>query len=190
MEKEKSVLPPASRWGQAARYPGLEPGGDALARLRLAAMAGHMAGDRRAARRAALIDLLADGRPHTGEEIRRRIAAELGHNPWGRWSNESVMRDIAALRRGGLRLAYSRRHGLSGYYLLYPPLGEPARVLGDPDLAWIERVRAMSVIEKNATAFGAADFALRQKRLILSEERPGWPAAAIDREARRLVFGV
>jgi hypothetical protein len=46
------------------------------------------------------------------------------------------------------------------------------------------------VPEKNERAFAAADFALRQKRLILAEEQPGWPADEIEREARRLVFGV
>ena len=185
-----TALYPAERWQQDARRHGPEPGGDSLARLRLAAMAGHMAGDRLAARRAALIDLLADGRPHVAEEIRCHVAAVLGYDPWGGRPNESLLRDVAALRRGGLRLAYSRRRGLSGYYLLYPPLGEPARAFGGPDAVWVERLRAMSVIEKNETAFAAADFALRQKRLILSEERPDWPAAAIDREARRLVYGV
>lgn len=187
---EAAVLSPSERWQQDARRSIVASGSDLLARLRLSAMAGHMAGDRRAARRAALIDLLADGRPHPGEEIRRRVATELGYEPWGRRPNESLMRDVAALRRGGLRLAYSRRRGLTGYYLLYPALGEPPGAFGGPDAVWIERVRGMSVIEKNNAAFGAADFALRQKRLILREERPDWTAAAIDREARRLVFGV
>jgi hypothetical protein len=41
----------------------------------------------------------------------------------------------------------------------------------------------MSVPKKNETAFGAADFALRQKRLILAEERPEWPRPSTARRA-------
>jgi hypothetical protein len=96
-----------------------------LVRLRLAAIAGHAAGDRRAARRGALIDLLADGRPHTGEAIREHISAALGSDPWGRRPDEGLLRDIAALRRGGVRVAYSRRRGTEGYYLQYPALERP-----------------------------------------------------------------
>jgi hypothetical protein len=54
----------------------------------------------------------------------------------------------------------------------------------------IEQLRRLSVAEKNEMAFAAADFALRQKRLILAKDHPDWPAERVDREARRLVFGV
>lgn len=49
-------------------------------RLRLAAMAGHMRVDKIAARRAAVIDLLADGRPHTREEIWEVVESQLGRD--------------------------------------------------------------------------------------------------------------
>jgi hypothetical protein len=182
---------PAARWREAAARPPEAGGG--LLRLRLAAMAGHIAGDRRGARRGALLDLLAGGHPLTGETLRAHVAAALGGDPWGRRPDEALLRDIAALRRGGLRVAYSRRSGTEGYYLQYPPLARPeALLVARPPAAdrWTRRLREMSVPERNETAFGAADFALRQKRLILAEERPAWPAKAIDREARRLVFGV
>jgi hypothetical protein len=162
-----------------------------LLRLRLAAMVGHTADDRVAARRGALIDLLADGRPHTSEAIREQIAARLGDNLWGKRPDEALRRDVAALRRGGVRVAYSRRRGLEGYYLQCPALEGtgPLPEFGRSDTRWVQQLRDMSVAEKNETAFGAADFALRQKRLILREEQPGWSAEEIDRAARRLVFG-
>lgn len=187
MDDLASKTAPGARWrADAAR-----PGGDWLSRLRLAAMAGHMAGDRPAARRGALIDLLADGRPHPGEEIREQLAAELGAGCWGKRPAEALLRDLKALRRGGIRIRYSRRSGSTGYYLAYPPLENAAAPRRSRiDEAWIARVRAMSVAEKNETAFAAAEFALNQKRLILREEQPDWPAEQIDREARRLVFGV
>lgn len=181
---------PAARWREDARREISNPSHSHLLRLRLAAMAGHIAGDRTAARRSALIDLLANGRPHPAEDIYRHVAAEFGGDPWGKRPDEALLRDVGALRRGGVRVAYSRRSGLEGYYLQYPPLTHtPSPEFNRVDAHWTEQLRAMSVPEKNETAFGAADFALRQKRLILSEEQPDWSAEQIDREARRLVFG-
>lgn len=178
----------ARRWQlEAART-----GDNSQLHLRLAAMAGHMTTDRVAARRGALIDLLADGRPHPGEDIQQHIAHELGGDCWGKRPSETLLRDLKVLRRGGIRIAYSRLPGLEGYYLQHPPLaGSPkaARFQSD-DATWTERLRAMPVEEKLAAAFAAADFALNQKRLILREERPEWPAEQVEREARRLVFGI
>jgi hypothetical protein len=54
----------------------------------------------------------------------------------------------------------------------------------------IERIKQLSAPEKNERAFAAADFALRQKKLILTEKYPEWPPEKVDREARRIVFGV
>lgn len=54
----------------------------------------------------------------------------------------------------------------------------------------VEYIRGLSVAEKNAWAFAAADFALTQKRLILAKEKPDWSDVKIEQEARRLVFGV
>jgi hypothetical protein len=176
------------RWRQdAARH-----GTDLHLRLRLAAMAGHMSTDRVAARRGVLIDLLADGRPHRREDIWQRIAQEVGDDCWGKLPGETLLRDLRALRRGGICIAYSRRPGLEGYYLQHPPLaGSPdaARFQSD-DPVWTERLRAMPVEEKLAAAFAAADFALNQKRLILREEWPEWSEEQVEREARRLVFGI
>lgn len=181
----------AVRWREDAARTTTAP----ALRLRLAAMAGHMTTDRRAARRGALIDVLADGRPHTGPAIRERLAAELGGDCWGARPDEALLRDMAALRRGGVRVAYSRRKGTEGYYLRYPSLGgwpaaEQPAIAGGPDSRWLEHIRALAVPQKNEVAFAAAEFALRQKRLILAEQQPDLPAEAIDRQARRLVFGV
>jgi hypothetical protein len=182
------AVDPVHRWRQDAARHGL----DVQLRLRLAAMAGHMSTDRVAARRGALIDLLADGRPHPGEDIRQHITQEMVNDCWGKRPGETLLRDLKVLRRGGIRIAYSRRPGLEGYYLQHPPLAglpNPARFQSS-DPAWTERLRAMPIEEKLATAFAAADFALKQKRLIMREERPEWPEEQVEREARRLVFGV
>jgi DNA-binding transcriptional ArsR family regulator len=184
----RNLTDPATNWERDAR----QPDQPAQTRLRLAAMAGHMRVDKIAARRAALIDLLADGRPHPREEICEMIAAQLGDGDcWGKVPQEALARDLAALRRGGIRIAYSRRPGIQGYYLQYPALARPPLPPYEA-VSWelIEALRQLSVPEKNKRAFAAADFALRQKRLILAAEHPNWPVAKVDTEARRLVYGI
>jgi hypothetical protein len=184
---EMKMEHPAAIWEQdAERQHGLPK-----TRLRLAAMAGHMQIDKIAARRAALVDLLADGRPHPREEIWERIAAQLNdENCWGKLPQEALARDLAALRKGGIRIAYSRQPETVGYYLQYPSLKRPStRQYEAVNWTLIEAIRQLSVPEKNERAFGAADFALRQKRLILAESHPDWPAAQVDRKARRQVYG-
>lgn len=177
---------PAARWQQAA----LKPAGDRLQHLRLAAMAGHMRLDKVAARRAALIDLLADGRPHPREEIWQTITTQLNEDCWGKRPKETLLRDLHALRQGQLRIAYSRRPGAIGYYLEHPPFAQSQPTLyGATNWLLVEQLRHLSIPEKNEMAFAAADFALRQKRLLLAEAQPGWTAEQIDQEARRLVYG-
>lgn len=177
---------PATQWqleAQKAQQP-------ARNRLRLAAMAGHMQVDKITARRAALIDLLADGRPHPREEIWETVAAQLDDDCWGKVPQEALARDLAALRQGGLRIAYSRRPEIAGYYLQYPPLERPSSPSYEA-ISWelIAAIGQLSVAEKNRRAFSAADFALRQKKLLLAEAQPDWPDAKLEQEARRQVFG-
>jgi hypothetical protein len=154
-------------------------------------MAGHMHLDKIAARRAALIDLLADGRPHPREEIWQTIAGRLGEDCWGKLPQEALARDLSALRKGGIRIAYSRRPEVTGYYLQHPPLQRPSRQQYEA-VNWelITHIGHLSVPEKNERAFAAADFALRQKKLILAESHPEWSPKQAANEARRLIFGV
>lgn len=147
--------------------------------------------DKIAARRAALIDILADGRPHPREEIWATVSSQLGENCWGKVPQEALARDLSALRQGGIRFAYSRRPEIQGYYLQYPHLQRPLLQTYE-SINWqlIDAIRQLPVFEKNRRAFAAADFALRQKRLLLSEEHPDWPTAKIEQESRRLVYGI
>lgn len=178
---------PAERWRKDATLPDI----DARSSLRLAAMAGHMRSDRLAARRAALIDVLSGGGVYLGDDLCKAVAAQVGVDCWGKRPAEALLRDLKALRRGGIHVAYSRQCGLEGYYLAYPALERSGQTrFNRYDVNWVQRVQVMSVPEKNEVAFAAADFALRQKRLILREEQPEWPPDQVEREARRLVFGV
>ncbi|MEW5986531.1 MAG: hypothetical protein AB1791_07865 [Chloroflexota bacterium] len=185
MDIQSSRQHPADTWQAAAR----DIGRDGLTRLRLAAMAGHIRQDAVAARRAALIDLLSDGRPHAREAIWLAVEEKLSKQCWGKRPTETLLRDLRALARGGLRIAYSRRPGAVGYYLEYPPLQRPEPALVKPiDWQWIETVRSMSVAEKHHLAFAAADLALQQKRALAQREHPEWTAEEVESEARRLVY--
>jgi hypothetical protein len=178
---------PAQIWQQDAK----QPHQTTPNKLRLAAMAGHMQIDKIAARRAALIDLLADGRPHPRQEIWETIATQLREKCWGKVPQEALARDLSALRQGGIRIAYSRRPEIQGYYLQHPVLERPlAREYESINWQLIDALRQLPVSEKNKRAFAAADFALRQKRLLLEEAYPDWSAAHIEEESRRLVYGV
>lgn len=179
---------PCERWQRAAEA-AVETGGDHV-RLRLAAMAGHMKHDIVAARRAALIDILADGRPHGREELWEVVGAQLDRDCWGKRPEETLWRDLSALRAGGLRIAYARRAGVEGYYLQFPPIAQQLAHPGKPvDATHVAAVRSMGVAQKNRQAFAAAAFALQQKRLLLAREHPEWDAAQVDATARRLVYG-
>ena len=54
----------------------------------------------------------------------------------------------------------------------------------------VEAIRQLSLPEQNKRAFAAADFALRQKKLLLAQEHPEWTLDQVTQAARRLVYGV
>lgn len=184
---EKLTEHPATVWEHASR----QSQQDSQNKLRLAAMAGHMRIDKIAARRAALIDLLADGCPHPREEIWGTIKTQLGEDCWGKLPQEALARDLGALRKGGIRIAYSRRPEIQGYYLQHPSLERPLTQQYEM-LNWqlINAIRELPVPEKNKRAFAAADFALRQKRLMLAEEHPDWSVTELEEYTQQLVYGV
>lgn len=174
---------PGARWQRDAQA-------DRQTGLRLAAMAGHIKEDLVAARRAALVDVLADGRPHPREALWEAVETQLGRDCWRERPKETLWRDLKALRAGGLRIAYSRRPGIEGYYLAFPPLERPTSHPQEPiDNKYLAGVREMTVAEKNRQAFAAAAFALQQKCLLLAREHPEWNDEEVDAAARRLVYG-
>lgn len=177
---------PVETWLEDARQtPSVETG------LRLAAMAGHMQRDSVAARRAALIDVLADGQPHPREALWAAVAARLGQDCWGAVPREALARDLRALRQGGLRIDYSRRPGIIGYYLAHPPLKRQTGPRYDA-VNWVlvKAIQGLTPAEKNTRAFAAADFALQQKMRLLAAAHPDWPPGQVALTARRQVYGV
>ena len=188
MDRETADLHPADRWALETRRSDLS----LAVKLRLTAMIGHMRVDKVAARRAALIDLLSSGYgPYTREEIWETVAAQVGQDCWGKLPREALARDLSNLRKGGIRIAYSRRPEVTGYYLQFPAL-QTYPNWEEKTINWtlVDRIRDLPVAAKNERAFAAADFALKQKTLVLAEEHPDWPPERVEREARRIVFNV
>lgn len=158
--------------------------------LRLAVIAGQMAVDKVTARRVAIAELLADGRPHPREQIWQQVAEQVGASCWGKRPEETLFRDLAVLRKGGIRIAYSRRPGAEGYYLGYPALKRPSSKQYEADAPLLTRaIKQLSVEEKLARTFAAAEYALRQRKLVLAEQHPDWSEQKVDREARKIVYG-
>lgn len=182
-----TTIHPTTTWRQSVAQPTMPT----LARLRLAAIAGHMTRDVVVARRAALVDLLAEGRPLTRDVIWERVEAALGQPCWGKRPEETLLRDLNVLRDGGLRIAYSRQTLVQGYYLQYPAIEKEGRQMMEPPTPQfvLDKIRQQSADKKLAASFALADFALQQKRLLLKQQHSDWSTDEIDTEARRQVFG-
>ena len=161
-----------------------------ISQIKLAALEGHAKLDPVATRRMLLAELLSESGPHKQSKILQTIEAKIG-DCWGKRPNETLQRDLKALRLGGLRIGFSRRKGVEGYYLKYPALNSQLPKWKEPknERYW-EAVRSMSVAQKNKRAFEMADFALKQRRLILKKDNPDWSDAEVDIRAREIVFGV
>lgn len=156
--------------------------------IRLAGAAGHLQLDRIAARRALVLELLLDGRPLTRGSLTTAVEAVLGPC-WGTRPDEALLRDLNALRLGGVRIAYSRRRGSQGYYLQDPPLEKSVSKWHEPvNWLYVASIDALTPAQKLRRAFGSAGFALRQRRLLLREAHPEWAEAEIERQARRVVY--
>lgn len=160
-----------------------------LNRLKLATFKGHCQLDPIAARRSALIELLAGGGPHLQEKIIETLQKNLGPC-WGKRPGEALQRDLNALRLGGIRIGYSRRKGAKGYYLKHPALDSDLPKWKEPiNQHYVESLRSMPVEQKLQRAFSMAEFALNQRRLILKRENPNWSEEKIEAETRKIVYG-
>ncbi len=163
---------------------------DRLATVLRSALVSCLATDAFVARRTAIAGVLADGRPHAAPEIRKRVAALLGRKCWGRSPAQSLWADLRLLRRGGLRIGYSRRPRAQGYFLYDPPLvlsasNRPDRPSPEQWAAW----RSWSTTRKLQSMFSAWEFALDLARAGARSRHPAWPPDQIEAEARRLMGG-
>ncbi len=159
-------------------------------KLLLAGLNSHIQTDRVAQRRLTLISILSDGSPHKKEDLFEKVEQELGKNCWGIVKSEALLRDFNVLRNGGIRIEYSRKPSTQGYYLAYPPLSNSAnyRIEESPKLL-TRAIQNLKPEEKTLRAFAAADFAFKQRKLILQEQHPEWSEEEADKVARQIVYG-
>jgi hypothetical protein len=144
------------------------------------------------ARRMAIVEVLRDGRPHPGPELRTAVETRLGEGCFGAQAEQTLEADIAALRAWGIRIGYSDSPGVEGYYLRDPAVEasrqRPYEEESNP--LQIETYRAWDNARKMRSMFEMFEFALQQARIGTRSRHSDWDDEQVEAEARRLVTGV
>ena len=144
------------------------------------------------ARRMAIVEVLMDGRPHPGPDLRAAVEERLGEGCFGAQAEQTLEADVAALRAWGIRIGHSDTPEVEGYYLKYPAIAASRRRLYEekPNPLQTEIYRSWDSVRKMRSMFEMFEFALRQARVGTRSRHPDWGDEQIEAEARRLVTGV
>ena len=144
------------------------------------------------ARRMAIVEVLRDGRPHPGPDLRIAVESRLGEGCFGAQAEQTLEADIVALRAWGIRIGYSDSPEVEGYYLKDPPVETPRQCLyeEEPNRLQIETYRAWDSARKMRSMFEMFEFALQQVRIGTRSRHPDWDDERVEAEVRRLVTGV
>ena len=142
------------------------------------------------ARRMAIVDVLRDGRPHPGPDLRAAVDDRLAEPCFGVQAEQTLEADVAALRAWGVRIGYSDAPGVEGYYLRDPAVVASRRRPSEEeaDLLQVD-YRAWDGARKMRSMFEMFEFALRQTRIGARSRHPDWDDDQIEAEVRRLVTG-
>ena len=144
------------------------------------------------ARRMAIVEVLGDGRPHPGPELRTAVESCLGEGCFGVQAEQTLEADIVALRAWGIRIGYSDSPEVEGYYLKDPAVVTLRQRLyeEEPNPLQIEAYRAWDSARKMRSMFEMFEFALHQVRIGTRSRHPDWDDEQVEAEVRRLVTGV
>lgn len=144
------------------------------------------------ARRMAIVEVLRDGRPHPGPDLRKVVEERLGEDCFGAQAEQTLKADIAALRAWSIRIGYSDIPEVEGYYLKDPAVVTPRQRLyeEEPNPLQIKTYRAWDNTRKMRSMFEMFEFALQQARIGTRSRHPDWDDGQIEAEVRRLVTGV
>jgi len=144
------------------------------------------------ARRMAIVEVLRDGRPHPGPDLRTVVEERLGEGCFGAQAEQTLKADIAALRAWSIRIGYSDIPEVEGYYLKDPAVVTPRQRLyeEEPNPLQIETYRAWDNTRKMRSMFEMFEFALQQTRIGTRSRHPDWDDGQVEAEVRRLVTGV
>jgi hypothetical protein len=150
------------------------------------------------ARRMAIVEVLGDGRPHPGPELRTAVEERLGEGCFGAHLQtppeeveQTLEADVEALRAWGIRIGCSDTPGVEGYYLKDPVVKavDKPGYEEPPNPIQIQIYRSLSDIRKMRSMFEMFEFALHQARIGTRSRHPDWDDEQVEAEARRLVAG-
>jgi hypothetical protein len=144
------------------------------------------------ARRMAVVEVLRDGRPHPGPDLRTAVEEYLGGDCFGAQAGQTLETDIDALCAWGIRIGHSETPETEGYYLKDPAVGTTRQRLyeGEPNPLQVEIYRAWDSVRKMRSMFEMFEFAFHQVRIGTRSRRPDWDSERVEAEVRRLVTGV
>jgi len=144
------------------------------------------------ARRMAIVEVMGDGRPHPGPDLRTAVESRLGEGCFGAQAEQTLETDIVALRAWGIRIGHSDSPEVEGYYLKDPAVETSRQRLyqEEPNPLQIETYRAWDNARKMRSMFEMFEFALHQVRIGTRSRHPDWDDEQVEAEVRRLVTGV
>jgi len=144
------------------------------------------------ARRMAIVEVLRDGRPHPGPDLRAAVEERLEAGCFGAQAEQMLEADIAALRAWFIRIGYSDTLDVEGYYLKDPivkAIDKPAYE-ESPNPVQIQIYRSWDNARKIRSMFEMFEFACHQVRIGTRSRHPDWDDECVEAEVRRLVTGV
>jgi len=143
------------------------------------------------ARRMAIVEVLGDGRPHPGPDLRTAVEICLGEGCFGVQAEQTLEADITALRDWGIRIGHSDSPEVEGYYLKDPAVMASRQHLyeEEPNSPQIETYRAWDNARKMRSMFEMFEFALQQARIGTRSRHPDWDDERVEAEVLRLVTG-
>jgi hypothetical protein len=139
----------------------------------------------------AIVEVLRDGRPHPGLDLRTAVENRLGEGCFGAQAEQTLEDDIITLRAWGIRIGHSDSLQVEGYYLKDPPIEASGQRLyeEEPNPLQVKTYRAWDSARKMRSMFEMFDFALQQARIGTRSRHPDWDDEQVEAEVRRLVMG-
>jgi len=144
------------------------------------------------ARRMAIVEVLRDGCPRPGPDLRAAVEDRLGESCFGAQAEQTLEADIAALRAWSIRIGHSSTPEVEGYYLKDPAVMTPRQRLYEEETnpLQIEIYRTWDDARKMRSMFEMFEFALHQARIGTRSRHLGWDDDRVEAEVRRLVTGI
>jgi len=144
------------------------------------------------ARRMAIVEVLSDGRPHPGPDLRAAVEDRLGEGCFGAQAARTLEADVDALHAWRIRIGHSDGPVVEGYYLKDPAVAAERQrsYKEEPHPLQIEIYKSWDNARKMRSMFEMFEFALQQAEIATRSRHPDWDDERVEAEVRRLVTGV